>query len=160
LHVVFADPEQPLFQEIRKAWPGALIANPVLGWGGPLPADGGRAAGERLLAAGADLISLGRSFLANPDLVGRMRAAAPRGAVHCSPVSCRRSPKGCRARPGNSSALPGRRSGREFHKMLTHLYRNCPRPMDDSGSLPAFTWRPAGARKADPVPRSLGGHTT
>ncbi|MGW7305190.1 alkene reductase [Streptomyces sp. NPDC054835] len=81
LHVVFADPEQPLFQEIRKAWPGALIANPVLGWGGPLPADGGRAAGERLLAAGADLISLGRSFLANPDLVGRMRAGAPLNAV-------------------------------------------------------------------------------
>ncbi|MEV7275675.1 alkene reductase [Streptomyces sp. NPDC093111] len=81
LHVVFADPEQPLFQEIRKLWPGALIANPALGWGGPLPADGGRAAGERLLAAGADLISLGRSFLANPDLVGRMRAGAPLNAV-------------------------------------------------------------------------------
>lgn len=41
LHVVFADPEQPLFQKIRKNWPGTLIANPVLGWGGPLPADGG-----------------------------------------------------------------------------------------------------------------------
>ncbi|GAA2787144.1 alkene reductase [Streptomyces showdoensis] len=81
LHVVFADPEQPLFQEIRKAWPGALIANPVLGWGGPLPADGGRAAAERLLAAGADLISLGRSFLANPDLVTRLRTGAPINAV-------------------------------------------------------------------------------
>ncbi|MER8042140.1 alkene reductase [Streptomyces sp. NPDC094032] len=81
LHVVFADPEQALFQEIRKAWPGALIANPVLGWGGPLPADGGRAAGERLLAAGADLISLGRSFLANPDLVARLREGAALNAV-------------------------------------------------------------------------------
>ncbi|MFF8381328.1 alkene reductase [Streptomyces sp. NPDC015661] len=81
LHVVFADPDQPLFQEIRKAWPGALIANPVLGWGGPLPADGGRAAGERLLAAGADLISLGRGFLANPDLVERLRVGAPLNAV-------------------------------------------------------------------------------
>ncbi|CAM5658558.1 alkene reductase [Streptomyces tanashiensis] len=81
LHVVFADPEQPLFQEIRKAWPGALIANPVLGWGGPLPADGGREAGERLLAAGADLISLGRGFLANPDLVERLRRGAPLNAV-------------------------------------------------------------------------------
>ncbi|MER7514921.1 alkene reductase [Streptomyces sp. NPDC126499] len=81
LHVVFADPGQPLFREIRKIWPGTLIANPVLGWGGPLPADGGRQAGERLLAAGADLISLGRSFLANPDLVERLRTGAPLNAV-------------------------------------------------------------------------------
>lgn len=81
LHVVFADPDQPLFQDIRKAWPGTLIANPVLGWGGPLPADGGRHEGERLLAAGADLISLGRSFLANPDLVERLRTGAPLNPV-------------------------------------------------------------------------------
>ncbi|MFI8518863.1 alkene reductase [Streptomyces sp. NPDC085481] len=81
LHVVFADPDQPLFQDIRKAWPGTLIANPVLGWGGPLPADGGRGAGERLLAAGADLVSLGRAFLANPDLVERLRVGAPLNAV-------------------------------------------------------------------------------
>ncbi|MGW8363309.1 alkene reductase [Streptomyces wedmorensis] len=76
LHVVFADPEQPLFHTLRAAWPGTLIANPALPWPGPLPADGGRGAGERLLAAGADLVSLGRSFLANPDLVARMRAGA------------------------------------------------------------------------------------
>ncbi|MGH4035787.1 alkene reductase [Actinomycetota bacterium Odt1-20B] len=76
LHVVYADPEQPLFRRIRAAWPGALIANPIL----PrtrIPADGGRAAGERLLAAGADLIALGRPFLANPDLVERLRTGAP-----------------------------------------------------------------------------------
>ncbi|MFE5328887.1 alkene reductase [Embleya sp. NPDC056575] len=77
LHVVFADPDQPVFQEIRRLWTGTLIANPNLGWGGPLPADGGRHAGERLLAAGADLISLGRAFLANPDLVDRLRTGAP-----------------------------------------------------------------------------------
>ncbi|MFB6833556.1 alkene reductase [Streptomyces hydrogenans] len=77
LHVVFADPEQPLFRRIRVQWPGTLIANPVLGFGGPLPADGGKGAGERLLAAGADLISLGRPFLANPDLVERLRTGAP-----------------------------------------------------------------------------------
>lgn len=77
LHVVFADPDQPLFQGIRRAWPGTLIANPVLGWGKPLPADGGRQQAERLLAAGADLISLGRPFLANPDLVERLRTGAP-----------------------------------------------------------------------------------
>jgi N-ethylmaleimide reductase len=77
LHIVFADPDQPLFREIRKTWPGTLIGNPVLGWGRPLPADGGKREGERLLAAGADLISLGRSFLANPDLVERLHTGAP-----------------------------------------------------------------------------------
>ncbi|MEU3607209.1 alkene reductase [Streptomyces sp. NPDC035033] len=77
LHVVFADPEQPLFRRIRAAWPRTLIANPALGHGGPLPADGGKGAGERLLDAGADLISLGRAFLANPDLVERLRTGAP-----------------------------------------------------------------------------------
>ncbi|MCX5192437.1 alkene reductase [Streptomyces sp. NBC_00249] len=81
LHVVFADPDDPRFQEIRKAWPGTLVANPALGWGGPLPEDGGKAAGERLLAAGAELISLGRSFLANPDLVERLRTGAPLNEV-------------------------------------------------------------------------------
>ncbi|MFD7901797.1 alkene reductase [Kitasatospora sp. NPDC059747] len=77
LHVVFADPEDAVFQELRKAWPGTLIANPVLGWGQPLPEDGGLAAAGRLLAAGADLISFGRGFLANPDLVERLRTGAP-----------------------------------------------------------------------------------
>ncbi|MDX3229886.1 alkene reductase [Streptomyces sp. ME19-01-6] len=76
LHVVLADPDQPLFQRIRADWPGTLIANPVLGRG-RIPADGGRQAAERLLAAGADLISLGRPFLANPDLVERLRTGAP-----------------------------------------------------------------------------------
>ncbi|MFD8015719.1 alkene reductase [Streptomyces sp. NPDC058955] len=77
LHVIFADPGQPLFHRIRAAWPNTLIANPALGFGGPLPADGGKAAGERLLDAGADLISLGRAFMANPDLVERLRVGAP-----------------------------------------------------------------------------------
>lgn len=47
-----------------------------LPWPGPLPADGGKRAGEPLLAAGADLVVLGRAFLANPDLVDRLRAGA------------------------------------------------------------------------------------
>ncbi|MGY5078721.1 alkene reductase [Streptomyces sp. G7(2002)] len=81
LHLVFADPDQPLFHDLRKSWPGTLIANPALGWGTPLPADGGMQAGERLLAAGADLIALGRAFLANPDLVERLRIGAPLNPV-------------------------------------------------------------------------------
>lgn len=81
LHIVFADPDQPAFQQIRTAWPGTLIANPALPWPGPLPTDGGKHEGERLLAAGADMIALGRSFLANPDLVERLRTGAPLNPV-------------------------------------------------------------------------------
>ncbi|MFJ9522794.1 alkene reductase [Kitasatospora sp. NPDC101801] len=81
LHYVFADPEQPLFRQIRALWATTLVANPVLGWGGPLPADGGKLKGEQLLAAGADLIALGRAFLANPDLVERLRTGAPLNPV-------------------------------------------------------------------------------
>ncbi|RST11815.1 alkene reductase [Streptomyces sp. WAC05374] len=77
LHTVFADPDDALWQDLRKRWSGTLVANPALGWGGPLPADGGRQAGERLLAAGADLIALGRAFMSNPDLVERLRTGAP-----------------------------------------------------------------------------------
>lgn len=51
-----------------------LIANPKLPEA--LPADGGRHEGERLLAAGTDLIAPGRAFIANPDLVGRLRTGA------------------------------------------------------------------------------------
>lgn len=42
-----ADPDQPLFQHIRKGWPGTLIANPVLGWGDRCPrtAEGLKASG-------------------------------------------------------------------------------------------------------------------
>ncbi|MDQ0795816.1 alkene reductase [Streptomyces sp. B1I3] len=76
LHVVRADPDQAVFQRIRKDWPGTLIANPVLP-ADRIPADGGIARAERLLAAGADLIALGRPFLANPDLVHRVRTGAP-----------------------------------------------------------------------------------
>ncbi|MFJ4716540.1 alkene reductase [Streptomyces sp. NPDC088785] len=80
LHLAFADPGQPLFARLRARWTGTLIANPVLP-ADRIPADGGRAAGERLLAAGADLIALGRPFLANPDLVHRLRTGAPVNAV-------------------------------------------------------------------------------
>lgn len=80
LHVAFADPAQPLFARLRDLWTGTLIANPVLP-ADQIPADGGHEAAERLLAAGADLIALGRPFLANPDLVQRIRTGAPINAV-------------------------------------------------------------------------------
>ncbi|MFJ8015248.1 alkene reductase [Streptomyces sp. NPDC096339] len=76
LHQVHADPDAPHFQQIRKAWGGTLIANPVLSRE-EVAGDGGKLRGERLLAAGADLIALGRGFLANPDFVERLRTGAP-----------------------------------------------------------------------------------
>jgi len=62
--------DDPLARKIRAAWPGRLVANPGA------YADA-REAGERWLAGGADLISYGRGFLANPDLVHRLRTGAP-----------------------------------------------------------------------------------
>ncbi|MFJ3209360.1 alkene reductase [Streptomyces flaveolus] len=79
LHQVFADPDDPVFRKIRAGWPGVLIANPVLGEAPTT--DTVRRASERLLAAGADLIALGRPFLANPDLVTRLRRGAPLNPV-------------------------------------------------------------------------------
>ncbi|MFG2296266.1 alkene reductase [Streptomyces sp. NPDC048603] len=81
LHVVYADPDQPLYRRIRKAWPGTLIANPQLSRE-EQAADGGKRKGERLLAeGGADLIALGRGFLANPDFVERLRTGASLNAI-------------------------------------------------------------------------------
>lgn len=76
LHLVHADPDSPLFAEIRKAWPGTLMANPALSRE-EAAADGGKRQGERLLVEGADLIALGRGFLANPDFVERLRTGTP-----------------------------------------------------------------------------------
>lgn len=60
--------------ELRRAWPGTLIMNPVHPSG---PAPAGPAGAARWLGLGADLISFGRAFLANPDLVERLRNALP-----------------------------------------------------------------------------------
>lgn len=76
LHIVRARPDQPLFRELRASWPTTLIANPSLPGDG-VPADGGMRQAGALLAEGADLIALGRTFLANPDLVTRLRTGAP-----------------------------------------------------------------------------------
>ncbi|WP_141578650.1 alkene reductase [Actinomadura sp. WMMA1423] len=78
LHVVYADPGNPLFHTIRRAWPGPLIANPVLP---DVTTDHVVRESSRVLAAGADLVALGRPFLANPDLVERLRLGAPLNPV-------------------------------------------------------------------------------
>ncbi|MFQ6230379.1 hypothetical protein ACLML9_24515, partial [Nocardia sp. NPDC002869] len=60
--------------DLRRAWPGTLVMNPVH-LSGPKPA--GPADAEHWLGLGADLISFGRGFLANPDLVERLRNTLP-----------------------------------------------------------------------------------
>ncbi|MGN9809563.1 alkene reductase [Micromonospora sp. BQ11] len=59
---------------LRRAWPGTLIINPSTP-SNPVPST--RADAERWLAQGADLVSFGRAYLANPDLVERFRADLP-----------------------------------------------------------------------------------
>ncbi|WP_046500501.1 alkene reductase [Streptomyces odonnellii] len=59
---------------LRRAWPGTLIMNPVLPMG---PKQTGRDDADHWLALGADLISFGRGFIANPDLVERLRGGLP-----------------------------------------------------------------------------------
>ncbi|TIC82917.1 alkene reductase [Nocardioides sp. GY 10127] len=59
---------------LRKAWDGTLIMNPARP-GGPTPA--GPEDARRWLDNGADLISFGRAFIANPDLVERLRDGLP-----------------------------------------------------------------------------------
>ncbi|UGT56612.1 alkene reductase [Nocardia asteroides] len=66
--------EEEVLLELRRAWPGVLIMNPVLPMG---PKQTGLAEAEHWLGLGADLISFGRAFLANPDLVERLRNRLP-----------------------------------------------------------------------------------
>jgi N-ethylmaleimide reductase len=60
--------------EIRKLWPTALVVTPTV-------ADPDDIAKTRAaagwLARGADLVAFGRGFIANPDLVERLRTGAP-----------------------------------------------------------------------------------
>jgi N-ethylmaleimide reductase len=59
---------------LRKMWPGAMIVNPVLPMG---PKQSGREDADRWLGLGADLISFGRAYISNPDLVERLRQDLP-----------------------------------------------------------------------------------
>jgi N-ethylmaleimide reductase len=79
LHLAYAAPT-PLFARLRRHWRGVLIANPSnpeAAESDPIPADGGLSAAARILDAGADLVAIGRPFIANPDLLERLRTGAP-----------------------------------------------------------------------------------
>ncbi|GIF99051.1 alkene reductase [Catellatospora citrea] len=68
-----ATTEDDVLIALRKAWPNAFIVNPG-GKFGPRFTDGAMA--DHWLANGADLISFGRAYIANPDLVERLRTGA------------------------------------------------------------------------------------
>jgi N-ethylmaleimide reductase len=71
---LLATADDEVLMGLRKAWPSAFILNP----GGQIgPHEGTREQGERWLANGADLISYGRAYLGNPDLVERFRLGLP-----------------------------------------------------------------------------------
>ncbi|KUN67200.1 1,2-oxophytodienoate reductase [Streptomyces canus] len=73
VHLEATAPEETLL-DLRRAWPGALVMNPVL----PLGAkQAGRSEADHWLGLGAELISFGRAFIANPDLVERLRTDLP-----------------------------------------------------------------------------------
>lgn len=69
-----ATAEEEVLRGLRRAWPGTLVMNPVTPMGARQT---GRAEADHWLGLGADLISFGRGFLANPDLVERLRTGAP-----------------------------------------------------------------------------------
>jgi N-ethylmaleimide reductase len=66
--------DEDMLTDLRRIWPGTLIMNPV----NPLGSrQTGRADADHWLGLGADLISFGRAFIANPDLVERLRNSLP-----------------------------------------------------------------------------------
>lgn len=73
VHVAATTDEDTLV-ELRRVWPGTLIVNPS---NPTSPEQSDRKAADHWLHLGADLISFGRAFLSNPDLVERLRADLP-----------------------------------------------------------------------------------
>ena len=69
-----ATADEALLLSLRQRWPGTLIVNPS---NLMETSATDKAAGERWLSWGADLISFGRAYLANPDLVERLRSDLP-----------------------------------------------------------------------------------
>ena len=61
---------RPLTHELRELWAGALVLNPHRDAEPMAPHEAARDAVDD---AGADLVSLGRAWLANPDLLDRIR---------------------------------------------------------------------------------------
>ncbi|WP_447034787.1 alkene reductase [Streptomyces sp. DSM 118878] len=73
-----ATTDEDTLVRLRKTWQGTLIVNPSVPGG---PKQAGRAEADHWLGLGADLIAFGRGFLANPDLVERLRTGLPLAPV-------------------------------------------------------------------------------
>ncbi|MET9790091.1 alkene reductase [Streptomyces canus] len=73
VHLEATAPEETLL-DLRRVWPGVLVMNPVLPMGAK---QAGRSEADHWLGLGAELISFGRAFIANPDLVERLRTDLP-----------------------------------------------------------------------------------
>jgi N-ethylmaleimide reductase len=73
VHLEATTDEDTLLQ-LRKTWPGTLIVSPTVPGG---PKQAAMADADHWLDLGADLIAFGRGFLANPDLVERLRSHLP-----------------------------------------------------------------------------------
>ncbi|KAB1139335.1 alkene reductase [Streptomyces luteolifulvus] len=71
LHTI-GDPSAPLVKDLRSRFGGPLIVND--GWERPTDAATVR---RRVESGQADLVAVGRAFIANPDLVWRWRSRAP-----------------------------------------------------------------------------------
>ncbi|MEU5178867.1 alkene reductase [Streptomyces longwoodensis] len=69
-----ATADEDVLLGLRRTWPGTLVMNPGLPMGGKQT---GRADADRWLDLGAELISFGRAFISNPDLVERLRTGVP-----------------------------------------------------------------------------------
>lgn len=68
LHLIMLDlPQVDGLGVVREHWRGAVILNNELD----------RTKAEHLIEQGAEAISFGRSFIANPDLVGRLKSNSP-----------------------------------------------------------------------------------
>ncbi|WP_228989221.1 alkene reductase [Streptomyces sp. DH8] len=77
VHLVGTADEDTLLR-LRRAWPGTLIVSPTMPGGAKQT---GRSEADHWLGLGADLIAFGRAFLANPDLVERLRTGLPLAPV-------------------------------------------------------------------------------
>ena len=71
---VEATADDAVLLDLRRAWEGAFLVNPSLPMGS---ARVDRAAADRWLGLGADLVSFGRAYISNPDLVERLRLGLP-----------------------------------------------------------------------------------
>ena len=73
VHLTASTDEETLVG-LRRTWPGALIMNPSRPAG---TAPNALAEADHWLGLGADVISFGRAYIGNPDLVERLRSDLP-----------------------------------------------------------------------------------